>query len=155
MPVLIVTSRAPVPMLGFFALFLVAACTSSPPGAGPTSGDGYSSALREGSAATWLRTELYFGMNQPKRAVSDSEWQNFVQEVITPRFPKGLTILGGYGQWQDQTGQIQREGARLLILLHPRDRTVDEKIEEVRQIYCQRFHQESVLRVTSLAKVSF
>jgi hypothetical protein len=81
-------------------------------------------------------------MNQPKRAVSDQQWREFVQNVITPRFPKGPTILGGYGQWQDRTGQIQREGSRLLILLHPAAAAVDQKIDEVRQLYRDRFHQE-------------
>ena len=112
-------------------------------------------ALQHAPGETWLRTELYFGLNKRDGQVSESEWQSFLEEVVTPRFPQGLTFMGGFGQWQDQFGKIQHESSRLLILLHGPDRSVDDQIEQVRQIYCARFQQESVLRVTSLARVSF
>ena len=131
----------------------ISGCSTSLPGKASWT-DGIS-VIQQAPGDTWLRTELYFGMNKPKGEVSEPEWQDFVREVITPRFPQGLTIVGGYGQWKDQSGQIQREGSRMLILLHPPGREVDGQIEQVRQIYCARFAQESVLRVTSLARVSF
>jgi hypothetical protein len=104
---------------------------------------------------TWLRTELFFGLNKPDGVVTDAEWQSFVQEVITPLFPDGLTVINGSGHWKDHSGRIQNEGCRVLILLHPPQQQVNDRIEQVRTIYCTRFRQEAVLRVTFPARVSF
>jgi len=94
-------------------------------------------------------------MNKPGGEVSEEEWRSFVAEVVTPRFPEGLTVLRGEGQWRDASGRIQREESRVLILLHPPTRALAEHLEEVRNIYCARYGQASVLRVTSPARVSF
>ena len=103
----------------------------------------------------WLRTELYFGLSKTGGEVSDQEWQQFVADEITPRFPQGLTILGAYGQWQNASGVIQNEQSRVMVLLHSPDAHVNEKIEALRSVYCRKFDQEAVLRVTSPAVVSF
>ena len=40
-----------------------------------------------------VRDILYFGRNTPNgKELSDSVWQLFVDEILTPRFPAGLTI---------------------------------------------------------------
>lgn len=103
----------------------------------------------------WFRTELYFGLNKAGGEVTDAEWQEFVATEITPRFPEGLTIIGAYGQWKNASGTIQREPSRVMILLHPPEARINDKIEELRSVYCRQFRQESVLRVTFRAKVSY
>jgi hypothetical protein len=40
---------------------------------------------------------LYFGLNTPQGAVSESEWESFLAEIVTPRFPSGLTVIDGRG----------------------------------------------------------
>ena len=68
---------------------------------------------------------------------------------ITPRFPDGLTVLKGFGQFRESSGQIVQESSFVLILLYPRETLRDSsgKIEEIRALYKERFEQESVLRV--------
>lgn len=98
----------------------------------------------------FVRTELFFGSeraDQPE--VSDVEFKRFLDEQVTPRFPDGLTVLKGYGQFRESSGSIVQEGSFVLILLYPREALRDSsaKIEEIRTLYKQRFGQESVLRV--------
>jgi hypothetical protein len=104
----------------------------------------------------WARTELYFGTNKPKGKVSDRDFENFVDSVVTPRFPDGLTLLTGYGQFRNSKGVIEEERSHVLILLYPLDDPeANAEIEYIRDKYKRRFDQESVLRVDSLAQVSF
>lgn len=98
----------------------------------------------------FYRTELYFGMDKPKGGeVTEDEWNKFLETEITPRFPDGLTVLEGYGQFKNSLGKIERENSRVLILLYTKkDRqTVNQKIEDIRNEYKKQFEQESVLRI--------
>lgn len=105
----------------------------------------------------WARTELFFGSAKPDgTVVTAEEFQQFLNEQITPRFPDGLTLLVGLGQFRGSSGTIEQERSMLLILLYPLDmRSSNRKIEEIRETYKRLFQQESVLRVDSLGKVSF
>src|SRR5688500_2021376 len=68
----------------------------------------------------FVRTELFFGTSRPDgTAVSEEQWRQFVDAEITPRFPEGLTILTGAGQFRQANGVIAREPSVLLILLYP------------------------------------
>src|SRR5262245_52255852 len=60
---------------------------------------------------TWIRTELYFGLSIPagpdgaaSSQISERDWEQFVDEEISPRFPDGLTILQVGGQWRSRPG---------------------------------------------------
>jgi hypothetical protein len=108
----------------------------------------------------FVLTELYFGRNKPGGGtVSDAEWQAFADEIVTPRFPEGLTILGAMGQWRGKDGSIAREESKVVVLLYSRKvrRAVNSKIEEIRSEYKKRFQQESVMRIdiTKSVSVSF
>jgi hypothetical protein len=99
--------------------------------------------------AAFLRTELYFGSNKPDgTAVTPEEFQKFLNEVITPLFPDGLTLLTGLGQFKGSSGVIERERSMVLILLYPVEtaRTSGQSIETIRAAYEKKFQQESVLR---------
>jgi hypothetical protein len=106
---------------------------------------------------TWARTELFFGTSKPDgSAVSDEEFKRFLDQEITPRFPDGLTLLTGFGQFKNSKGVIIQERSKLLILLYPLDDTgASIRIEEIRDAYVRMFQQESVLRVESRAGASF
>ena len=98
----------------------------------------------------FVRTELFFGSERPnKPEVSDVEFKQFLDEEVTPRFPDGLTVLKGFGQFRESDGTIVQESSFVLILLYPRETLRDSsaKIEELRALYKERFEQESVLRV--------
>ena len=41
------------------------------------------------SSAAQIRTTLYFGLSRPKGSVSELEWQLFLRDAVTTRFPDG------------------------------------------------------------------
>jgi hypothetical protein len=49
--------------------------------------------------------------------VSEAEWRAFLDDEVTPRFPHGLTVLNGAGQWQGEDDEIVQEQSKLVILL--------------------------------------
>jgi hypothetical protein len=108
------------------------------------------------SGERWTRTEMYFGLLRiDKTPVTEREWETFVEQVVTPRFPAGLTVFNGAGQWRNSAGHIDREPSKVLVILHPGTESIEAKIDEVRRLYCQQFNQEAVMKVTSVAQVSF
>ena len=109
-----------------------------------------------GGTQAFARTDLFFGRATPGGEVSEAQFKAFVDERVTPRFPDGLTLLGGIGQYRDTSGTTRVEGASLLILLYPHgDARADRKIDAIRRDYRERFEQQSVLRADSLSCVSF
>lgn len=101
------------------------------------------------SFTAYLRTELFFGMDKPTGGtVTDDEWQKFVADIVTPRFPDGFTVDDALGQYLDGKTLI-REKSKQLILIYPRKfkTTSSRKIEEIRSAYIKAFDQKSVLRV--------
>jgi hypothetical protein len=111
-------------------------------------------------ADTFWRTELYFGRDKNDGTqVSDEEWAQFVDEVVTPKFPDGLTVLDGNGQYRLENGTIVKEKSKVMILLYtPKTKLVNSsKIDQIRNEYKKRFKQESVMRIDFLQmiRVSF
>ncbi|MEN6543398.1 DUF3574 domain-containing protein [Parvibaculum sp.] len=101
-----------------------------------------------GSAA--IETKLYFGLGMPGGGrVSERQWTRFLAETVTPRFPDGLTVLSGTGQWRDPKGQSARiisEPARIVIIVHPETAATAKAIADIREAYVKRFRQQSVLQ---------
>jgi len=101
-------------------------------------------------ASPFIRTELYFGRNKPNGGeVSRKEFDDFLSGFVTERFPDGLTVLTGRGQFLNSEGEVERERSVVLILLYPVSARNEKhiKIEEIREEYKKRFLQQSVLRV--------
>lgn len=98
---------------------------------------------------------LYFGRNIPTGGqVSDAEWARFVAEVITPRFPAGLTIFQGEGQWRGNDGQIDREPSMIIEITHADTPGNDRAVADIAKAYKQRFSQEAVLRIRQPAAMT-
>ena len=103
-----------------------------------------------------VREELYFGRRiGTEGMVTDEEWSAFVDSVVTPRFPDGLTVMEASGQWRGENGVLVREPSKLIVLLHPGRPEHDRAIREIIDHYKRRFTQEAVLRVTTTAAVEF
>ncbi len=98
---------------------------------------------------------LFFGTAMPGGVVSDDEWKAFLERVVTPRFPAGLTTWPASGQWRAGNGSLTRESSHVLALLHAPDAASDAAIREIVSQYKAQFRQESVLRVRAAACVSF
>jgi len=101
----------------------------------------------EAGDQSMVRDTLYFGRNRPHGGtVREAEWRQFLNEVITPRFPDGLTVVKATGQWRNASGQIEREASQVVTLIHAGDPTAQHKVSEITAEYRQRFDQEAVLR---------
>ncbi|MGH7525360.1 MAG: DUF3574 domain-containing protein [Gemmatimonadales bacterium] len=123
---------------------LAAACA----GGGPTPVAAPAPSSRcEAGDTLLVRDVVYFGRNRPAGGVvSDAEWQGFLDEVVTPRFPAGLTVVSAAGQWRGQSGEVEREKAEVLTVLHSGDEAARRAVAEVTEEYKRRFGQEAVLR---------
>jgi hypothetical protein len=110
-------------------------------------------------AVDFARTELYFGTAKPDGVVTDEQFREFLDRIITPRFPDGLTLLKGDGQFRDGEGEIIKEESFVLILLYPLEEFQESsrRINAIRERYKDEFDQESVLRVDDpfAVRVSF
>jgi hypothetical protein len=101
------------------------------------------------------RLELVFGLPGKQGHAASRAWTAFMEREVTPRFPDGLTVFDGSGQWRNKRGTISKESSRLLLIWYERDATSEAKIEAIRAAYKRRFHQESVLRADEISCVSF
>jgi len=100
--------------------------------------------------------QLFFGRNiGDKPAVTAADFQKFVDDELTPKFPDGLTVLDGGGQWQGDENRLIREASKVVLIVLPKGRDASARIEAARNAYKTRFHQDSVLLVTQAACVSF
>ena len=87
--------------------------------------------------------------------MDDDAWDAFLGDTVTPRFPDGLTVLDGAGQWRGSEGTIQKERSKLLVILAPPGDDGMRLIDEISEEYERRFNQESVLRTVNDSCVSF
>ena len=135
------------PWLGLLVLgsLVMAGAQSSPP-ATPAVPAPLSAA---DTPVTLMRTELFFGR------VSPVDWDRFLAQVVTPRFPDGLTWYDTHGQWQNPSGIVTKEDSCVLILIHAPTPEKDRCVQEIRAEFKTRFHQQSVLRADQPATVSF
>jgi hypothetical protein len=101
------------------------------------------------SSSAQLRTTLYFGLARPKGSVSELEWQMFLRDEVTSRFPEGLTVWDADGQWRNAGGTIDHENSKVLLLVHPDTAAARASVLTVIERYRKIFEQESVLWETA------
>jgi hypothetical protein len=129
----------------------VAGCATAPPAPAPES----VMACPTGQEAR-RTAQLFFGRNDgDKPSVSEADFQAFVDKDLTPRFPDGLTVVDGGGQWRGPENKLIREASKVVLIVLPKGRDVSGRIDTVRNVYKTRFHQDSVLLITQASCVSF
>ena len=98
-----------------------------------------------------VRYEMFFGLDHADgRSVSPAEWEAFVADTITPRFPLGLSVLDVKGQWQRPDGTLERENTRMVMLAHPPPAEAGMiLVDEISREYQRRFDQDPVFRSVS------
>ncbi|MEU3723527.1 DUF3574 domain-containing protein [Streptomyces sp. NPDC031705] len=111
----------------------------------------------QGSA--YISTHLYFGTGRHDGhpPITEEEFNKFIADVVTPRFPSGLTLQEGRGQWRDKDGDINRERSYELTVMYPvREAPArNADIEYIRRLYCDIWELESVGRADVRAQVDF
>ena len=107
----------------------------------------------------WVDTKLYFGLGPARdaeRGVSEADWRSFLDKEVTPRFPAGLSVMDVYGQWLSKgTGAPERIRSKMLVIDYPENEENERRIEAIRVAWKQKTGDQSVLKVTEHADVSF
>ena len=104
----------------------------------------------------WIEYQLFMGRSGPEgEIVDDASWEAFLAEAVTPRFPDGLTVVDGRGQWRDSDGAIKQERSKLLVILAPPGAGARQMLDEISQEYRVRFSQEAVLQTVDETCVAF
>ncbi|TAK07867.1 MAG: DUF3574 domain-containing protein [Candidatus Manganitrophaceae bacterium] len=96
---------------------------------------------------------LFFGLSSPRGPVTEAEWDAFLREIVTPRFPEGLTYWNANGQWRGQNNQLVQEHSMVLQILHPDTFQAESAIQEIIARYKNQFDQDSVLRLKDVVQV--
>jgi uncharacterized protein DUF3574 len=135
---------------------LLAGCASQP---GVADAVLHGDAAHPAQAQGWVDTRLYFGLgrtDQPQQGVSEQAWREFLDHEVSTRFPDGLSVVDVYGQWQgkQQTGP-ERLRSKMLVIDYPDTPANRAKVEAIRAAWKLRTGDQSVLRVTQPADVSF
>ena len=113
------------------------------------------SACPEGSEL-FVEYRLFLGRSSGGvEVVSDEEWEVFLKDIITPKFPAGLTVLDAQGQWRGAEDVLEGERSKLLIILAPRGGDAALRLTEVADGYKGLFNQEAVIYTTSATCVGF
>lgn len=128
-------------LLALAMLFALAGCTRAPQ-ADP---DPQQTCRAMHGQALYSIT-LAFGLSRPDGGhVTDSEWEDFLQGVVTPRFPAGLSATDAQGQWQEKPGRpVTREPARLVWIMAPWTPELVPSLTAIRETYKKQFNQKSV-----------
>lgn len=114
-------------------------------------------AAHPGATQGWVRTELYFGLGlESGGGIDEAGWREFLDREVTPRFPDGLSVVDVYGQWQgkDQAAP-ERLRSKLIVLLYPDSPAHRADVDAIRVAWKTKTGDQSVLRVTQPAEVSF
>nr|WP_228037686.1 DUF3574 domain-containing protein [Nodosilinea sp. LEGE 06152] len=95
-----------------------------------------------------IQTDLYFGRNIAGGGeVSEAEFQQFLNQEITSRFPDGLTVYDADGQFLSSTNDLVQEPSKIVSLIFEDTVENEAAIAQIIQAYKQQFQQESVLQV--------
>lgn len=101
--------------------------------------------------------QLFFGRSLPGGgAIDDAAWRDFLAVEITPRFPDGLTVLDGQGQWRAPgAARIGHEASSVVSIAAGDSADTRARLDAIRAAYRARFHQQSVGLITSPVCASF
>lgn len=101
------------------------------------------------------KATLYFGTSFPGGIISDEQWQQFLDEVVTPNLPEGMTVIDTYGQWLRPDKLIVKEPGKVIIHLYPYEENKSDKIQAVIDEFKERFKAQSVIWEEEIVCASF
>jgi hypothetical protein len=98
---------------------------------------------------------LFFGFSTPHGQVTEAQWQKFLREVVTPKFPAGLSVVSAQGQWLGSDGKLVRESSRILEIVHGESESARKAIDEIASVYKKQFQQDAVMILRSSVLACF
>lgn len=92
-----------------------------------------------------LHTAQFFLGAKPPAKLNDRDLRLFVDREVTPRFPDGVTVVEGGGQWKGAENRLIREAAKVVLVVLPATGDSQGSVEAVRTAYRGKFKQETVV----------
>ena len=80
--------------------------------------------------------------------MSEGEWSSFLAKVLTPAFPRGLSVYDAYGQIQQADGKIRRQPTRVVVIVLPRQPNHETSFSSVIQAYQLQFPGTKVMKLS-------
>jgi len=113
-------------------------------------------ALSLGDACTrQVQARLFFGLHGSAGMVSERDWDVFLAEIVTPRFPDGLTVFEASGQWRGRASRLEQEPARVVEIVHDDSPNARSFINQIVTVYKARYQQQSVMVTRTHIDVCF
>lgn len=104
----------------------------------------------------WVEYQLFMGRGGPDgEVVDDAAWDAFLDAAVTPRFPDGLTVIDGRGQYRGTDGVVEKERSKLLVILAPPGGDAKPRLDQIAREYKLEFDEEAVLQTVAEACVAF
>jgi hypothetical protein len=95
-----------------------------------------------------IQVDLFLGRDiSGVGEVTEQQFQSFLDDVVTPLFPAGLTVFDANGQFQDDSGAVIEESSKVVSLIVEESETNEAAINDLVTEYTEQFQQESVLQV--------
>ncbi|WP_457107220.1 DUF3574 domain-containing protein [Methylobacterium sp. P5_C11] len=92
-----------------------------------------------------LSAQLLFGLSRPDGGrVPQAAFDRFLAERVTPRFPDGLTVFSGQGQWRGPDGRRVHEPARIVLIVTDATPEAVAALRTIQEAYRSRFAQSAV-----------
>ena len=90
---------------------------------------------------------LFFGVeNEEGTVVTEEQWTQFLADTVTPRFPAGLTVFDGRGQWLDPAGRLNRDRVKIVMAAAVGDRDLTP-VNEIAAEFIARFGAAAVFHM--------
>lgn len=104
----------------------------------------------------FVATHIYFGRNIPAGGeISEEQLASFLETVVTPAFPLGLTAYDAYGQMQTSEGKIVRQKTKVLLLVHDNSKTNVDAIHKITAAFRSKFGNPQVMVITAAVTPEF
>lgn len=101
-----------------------------------------------------LRTARLFLSATPPARLNEAELTRFIEQEVAPRFPDGVTVVDGGGQWKGDENRLIREAAKVVLIVLPAKGDAAAQIQAVQGAYRARFRQDSVVALAPPACVT-
>jgi Protein of unknown function (DUF3574) len=103
-----------------------------------------------------LLVKMYFGQSLDNgREISQRDWDRFLSNTVTPRFPEGLSVYDARGQWTGPSHKPIGERSKIVEIAAPDTPAVRSRVADIARDYRRRFRQHSVGIVTSASCAAF
>ncbi len=104
--------------------------------------------LANETASVLVQQDLYFGRNVGTTGrVTGQQFQQFVEDVVIPQFPAGVTEHDAKRPSVYSGGNLIREPSKVISLVYKDQDSNHRAVDDIIDAYKQRFQKESVLQV--------